>query len=383
MNGKTSIMVPNNKTDPNKNVNVKRHLICHTSPRSFMNGQKTKGKTILLLVDCQHDFCDITGSLFVPGAEEDMERVANFIKINGKNIDEIYATMDTHHRNHIAHAVFWKHKISGNEPELFHQIKEEEVGKIWVPKDPSLLEHCKYYTHALKSEVQKCLTIWPEHCLVGTNGHALYDKINDALEEWTSDRFDRDIQFVHKGMNCLTEMYSAIKADVELKTDPQTQENVALLDELEVAGLDENSKLIICGEASSHCVNCTARDIIADWLMKSGQGTDKAAFERWKFRTGKETLNLNFKNIIILSDGCSPVSGYEEDSEQLKKFCRKNKAQVIEIAELQHYDDVFHQNLFYSQKDKKTLTLPICAVGCKYCLERGKMKLAAAMNIEG
>lgn len=36
-------------------------------------------------------------------------------------------------------------------------------------------------------------------------------------------------------MNCLTEMYSAIEAEVPIKTDPSTTLNTELLDELRTA----------------------------------------------------------------------------------------------------------------------------------------------------
>lgn len=328
-------------------VNVRRHFICHISSRNLV--KRSTKKVILLLVDCQNDFCDKNaGTLFVPGAEEDMERVAHFIKINKKYIDEIYCTMDTHHRQHIAHAIFWKDVTSGQAPKPFHRILHEDVGKQWIPKDPSLLDHCKYYTRQLENstnpgKVQRFLTIWPEHCLVGTDGHAICNVINEALEEWTAERFDRDLQFVHKGMNCLTEMYSAIKADVQMETDKQTQENTKLLEYLGTAGIDPNSMLIICGEASSHCVNCTARDIIENWLTKNGDFGEqfKSIDSREKSdvlikKTGRsEVVNLNLSNIYILRDGCSAVPGFEADADDFFDFCTHVGVNVCTTEALQ------------------------------------------------
>ena len=37
-------------------------------------------KNALLLIDVQNDFCDPNGALFVPGAEEDSKRTAEFIE---------------------------------------------------------------------------------------------------------------------------------------------------------------------------------------------------------------------------------------------------------------------------------------------------------------
>lgn len=50
----------------------------------------------LLIIDPQNDF-HVGGSLGVPGAHEDSERTANFIRRHIDDISEIYITLDTHH----------------------------------------------------------------------------------------------------------------------------------------------------------------------------------------------------------------------------------------------------------------------------------------------
>ena len=42
----------------------------------------------------------------------------------------------------------------------------------------------------------------------------------------------RDVKYIMKGMNCLTEMYSVIQADVMIETDPSTKKNVNLMRDL-------------------------------------------------------------------------------------------------------------------------------------------------------
>lgn len=39
--------------------------------------------------------------------------------------------------------------------------------------------------------------------------------INDALQAWTNSRM-KIVNFIHKGMNTLTEMYSAFEAEVSI-----------------------------------------------------------------------------------------------------------------------------------------------------------------------
>ena len=57
-------------------------------------------------------------------------------------------------------------------------------------------------------------------------------------------------------------MYSAIEAEIPIAEDPYTQTNYELLIELK----KNYSKVIICGQALSHCVNYTTRDILKHWI---------------------------------------------------------------------------------------------------------------------
>jgi hypothetical protein len=63
-------------------------------------------KNVLLIVDPQIDFHP-GGSLAVAGSDEDSGRIAEMVHSNIKDIDHIFVTLDSHHRNHIAHGIFW------------------------------------------------------------------------------------------------------------------------------------------------------------------------------------------------------------------------------------------------------------------------------------
>lgn len=54
------------------------------------------GGTTLLIVDPQVDFHE-GGSLAVPGALDDAERIAHFIANHLNDIDELVVTLDSHH----------------------------------------------------------------------------------------------------------------------------------------------------------------------------------------------------------------------------------------------------------------------------------------------
>jgi len=238
---------------------------------------------VLVIIDPQVDFHP-GGSLGIDGANEDSQRIANLISKHASDIDEIYVTLDSHHRNHIAHAIFWTNS-KGERPAVFSEISADQVESgEWAPRDSRLLEHCKYYTRQLEIGNRFKLRIWPEHCLIGTPGHAVVPCLNQALQEWCGTN-KKTVHYVLKGTNCLTEMYSAIAADVPMPDDPSTQRNPLMMREFTAA-----KRLIICGEAKSHCVNFTLRDILSDWLL-----------------TGRST-----EHIYLLLDGCSTVYGCDE-----------------------------------------------------------------------
>ena len=62
-------------------------------------------KVHLFCIDIQRDFCEPPGNgggaLFVPGADQDMDRLANFISRCASKLDDIDVTLDSHHPVHI------------------------------------------------------------------------------------------------------------------------------------------------------------------------------------------------------------------------------------------------------------------------------------------
>ena len=103
-----------------------------------------------------------------------------------------------------------------------------------------------------------------------------------ALGDWERDNF-AVVDFVTKGSNIFTEHYSAVKADVPDPQDPTTQINKTL-----IKTLMDSDLVFIAGQALSHCVANTVRDI-AD------------AF-------GDESY---VKKLVLITDASSSVVGFE------------------------------------------------------------------------
>ncbi len=60
-------------------------------------------------------------------------------------------------------------------------------------------------------------------------------------------RYVSEVTHVWKGDNCLTEMYSALRAEVPDESDDRTLLNEGLL-----RALRESRSVIVCGQALSH-----------------------------------------------------------------------------------------------------------------------------------
>jgi len=76
---------------------------------------------------------------------------------------------------------------------------------------------------------------------------------------WETSRFNR-VNFVAKGSNFFTEHYSGVQADVIDPTDASTKLNTNLID-----ALTDADEILITGEALSHCVANTVRDVAAQF----------------------------------------------------------------------------------------------------------------------
>ncbi|OSM01565.1 hypothetical protein [Magnetofaba australis] len=220
-------------------------------------------KIALLIIDPQTDFCDAqTGSLYVPGAENDSERLAALLDRVGAGFDSIHVTMDAHYRDDIGHPLFWV-DAQGNHPEVdipagkFPVVLSEEdlLEGRWTPADPEMRAWALEYVHTLASGNRYAPVIWPYHCLIGEPGGTIYAPVAAAVARWELTTGKRAHK-VLKGMNRRTEHYSAVKAEVADPADPHTMVNRELIEALSAA-----DEIAVSGQALSHCVANTVRDI--------------------------------------------------------------------------------------------------------------------------
>src|SRR5687767_13261565 len=108
-------------------------------------------KVHLVVIDPQVDFCDPSGALYVPGAGEDIRRLAEMVRRVAPKLADIHVTLDSHRLIDIAHPVFWKDS-SGGHPAPFTIISAADVEEgRWTPALPSLYRRALEYVRALEA----------------------------------------------------------------------------------------------------------------------------------------------------------------------------------------------------------------------------------------
>lgn len=259
-------------------------------------------KIHLLIIDGQADFTrpaetdangnpsyENGGALFVDGAPEGIQRLSDFIIRKKSKIDDITATLDSHHLVHIANPIFWKNS-HGDHPNPFTIITHKDVENgTWMASIPSFQRWCLEYTQKLEANARYPLCIWPPHCLISSKGAALDPTLFKALKEWEEEF--AVVNYVTKGSNIKTEHYSALKADVIDPKDSSTQLNSALIKVLMEADL-----IACAGWAGSHCLAFSIKDIADSF------GNDDY-----------------IKKIVLLKDATSPVRGFEKQQDDFIK----------------------------------------------------------------
>lgn len=205
-------------------------------------------RTLLLIIDPQNDFVNPCGSLFIPGATDAIRNIIYYISAHRDEISGIAVTMDTHHAFHIANPGFWSPL-----PDPFAKITVDDVksGK-YVPLKEEYIETTKTYLESIGGAV----TIWPEHCLEGSNGWSMPDQLVLAINDWELDSNPVEFaEFYQKGLNPSFEAFS-------LFTEAPGHPGYRPYADIDVFA--DYDKIVICGFAKDVCVANTVMDMLRD-----------------------------------------------------------------------------------------------------------------------
>ncbi len=241
---------------------------------------------VLLIIDPQVDFHE-GGNLGVTGATKDSENIIKLIQ--SKPPAAVYVSLDTHTHTHIGHDGFWEPTPPTS---TMFSVKDGKVmgsdGVEYKPKptgDAAIDEQLKGWVLKYIEEVpgfgKGTPLIWPTHCIEGEPGHAVYAPLKAALDELSASGVP--VEYHIKGQNEATEMYSIFKAEMpapinlyrgSLPVGVGSKIGVPNSDEADHANLETNFNMelfnsvmgrglpvAVCGEALSHCVNWSTRDL--------------------------------------------------------------------------------------------------------------------------
>ncbi|WP_342119046.1 cysteine hydrolase [Pseudoduganella sp. OTU4001] len=259
----------------------------------------------LLIIDPQNDFCDLPApaqpALPVPGAHQDMLRLARLIGQGGAGLTDITVTLDSHHRYDVAHPTFWR-SADGAAPVPFTQIAAADVrAGRFLPRDAAALPRVLSYLDTLEAAGRYQLMVWPVHCEIGSWGHNVHDAVRSAYNAWEEERH-AVVAKVGKGSNPWTEHYSAVMAEVPDPTDPASQLNREL-----IASLSQADTIYITGEAGSHCVKATTEHI-AD--------------------------HIDPRKLVLVTDCMSPVTGFEAQYLEFAQAMQRRGARLATSGEV-------------------------------------------------
>jgi len=270
----------------------------------------------LLMIDPQNDFCDLPAShlpldpvtrqpllpaLPVPGAHQDMLRLAGLINRGRAGITAMSVTLDSHHRFDIAHPTFWV-GAGGAPVAPFTEISAADVrAERYLPRHLAALPVALSYLDRLEAAGRYQLMVWPVHCEIGSWGHNVHADVRAAYGHWEEAALGI-VAKLAKGSNPWTEHYSAVQAEVPDADDPDTQFNTKF-----VRTLAEADRIYVAGEAGSHCVKATVEHI-ADY------------FEQ---QYGAAALG----KLVLVTDCISPVSGF---APQYQAFLQAMQARGVQ-----------------------------------------------------
>lgn len=282
--------------EPDKHLN---DILSLAKNEDLKPASEDKDRVLFLGIDVQNDFIE-GGSLGVPGSKKDIENILNFIYRNMEKITDIMVSLDTHEPVQIFHPAWWVDEV-GNHPEPYTIISAEEV-KAGKWRAIHYQEESLDYVVNLEKQGKKQLCIWPYHCIEGTFGHALEGQFANMIYFHSVAR-KTNVKRVVKGLVPLTEMYGIFRPEYS----KERLVNRELLKE--VASYD---KIIIAGEAKSHCVLESLIQLLEYFTEH----------------------NLSGEKIYILEDCTSNIPGFEDHTEQLfAKLVAEHNIQIVQSTD--------------------------------------------------
>ena len=285
MNTKYTEIVNTNAIGKAENPITLNQLLKRANDEQLIPSRQNRERVLFIGIDVQQDFME-KGALGVPGAHGDVERMTRFIYENMDAISNIAVSIDTHTPHQIFHPCWWI----------------DEQGSNPAPYNRARLIASRDYVGHLEQDGKKTLCIWPYHCIQGTVGCALENQFANMVY-FHSVAKKAIVQRLVKGQDPLSEMYGVIKPEYDTKG----YINLDFLNKLE-----QYDKIVIAGEAKSHCVLESIQQIL-EYYENRPEITRK---------------------IYILEDCMSPIPGFEDVTDSaFETFKRKYQVAIAKSTD--------------------------------------------------
>ena len=238
------------------NTRKLNEILTKAGQENLIPAQDMAEQNILICIDVQKDFMD-NGALGVPGANEDVIRLTQFIYDNMDNLSRIVASIDTHSPHQIFHPCWWIDE-NGNNPNPFTLITLADLDAgTWKPVIKP--KESREYVEGLERNAKKNLCIWPYHCIQGTTGCSLENQFSNMMYFHSVVKKSVPQRLV-KGFDPMTESYGVFKPEF----DKKNYINIDFLNALE-----KYDKIIMAGEARDYCVYESLKQILDFYSNKS------------------------------------------------------------------------------------------------------------------
>ena len=280
-------------------------------------------RNLLIGIDWQNDFVipdqslvgpgEPYGSLSVPGAKQDIENWTRFLYNNFEYITRVLLSVDTHYPNQIFHRMMWRDETGAPvAPYTLITPADLKSGKYqFVGGNPRTALNC---VTTLEQAGKGGVFVWPDHCIIGTQGWNLEAQLMQMVTFHSAAR-NVDPIFAFKGTDRYSEMYGILEPEY----NPNGIVTKVILDAL--AAFDPTTgdlrdmkwdKIIIGGEAASHCVLESIRQMLK------------------RFKGHPEVI----QRVYILEDCTSPVTGFEQQMKDAFAEFKRQGANIVKSTEL-------------------------------------------------
>jgi len=216
-----------------------------------------KKNNAFFIIDWQNDFAP-TGAFAgaLANMPDQTKKLVKLINNNVDLIDYIGLTQDTHQPVDCGHQVWWK-KTNGDDVDLYTNITAQDVQNgTFVPQ--LMARDTLMYLEALEKGGEYVHTIWPRHCIKGSEGAAIVPAVMESVINWAEEN-KTWYQLHQKGEHPLTEHYGALRANVPITNSPSTTIGYG---QAFLAKFADYRRIYFFGQARTHCVLNTLHQII-------------------------------------------------------------------------------------------------------------------------